>query len=97
MDKTTFTYTCRVCGKQNKVKCIGILMPLAEPLAAIQSFAHILKTHRRDVGWNIWFKSLFRLFGKCVKLVLLTVLVALRAVMYVFYPVYLLLGLIYET
>lgn len=97
LDKTTYTFTCKVCKKEFPVACVGILQPLARPLSEIWAFSHSIIHHRKDLGQKVWLKAIWRLLQNIVKLILLTIFTAFRAISFIFYPLYILLGLLYEV
>lgn len=96
MDKTTYTFTCGTCKKEFPIACYGLLQPLARPLAEIWSFSHIAIMHRAVLGWMTWLKVLGKLVKSMIKLLLLSVFTVIRAASFVFYPVYILLEVLYH-
>lgn len=92
MDKTIWTNRCKLCDHRSETVCYGIWMPLAEHIGNIRFFAHIVRHHPEKLlsirrwGYFVLNVGLF---------LLVAVLCLLRALSYVFYPVYILLRLLY--
>lgn len=94
--KTTYTYTCKACGKQFSVSCPGILQLYPKPMAELGCTAHNIAKHRKEIGWKKWFRAIGRVFVLILELLVFTVLTLFVAATYVLYPLYLPLALWFE-
>lgn len=87
MTKTTYTYTCKTCGKSSTVTCYGVFSPMAICLAPwpilLDNIIHHPKTRFSAM------KSSIIHLGKTL---LVFVLCLFHGTTYIFYPLYLLLN-----
>lgn len=89
---TTFTCSCRKCSFSVATRLPGILAPLAEPISYLRFFGHLVTKHRDVITMRTIWRTLVNLLWFLVAL-LLTII---RAALYVFYPLYMFLRMVYE-
>lgn len=96
MERVTWTHTCRLCQKKISCRQVGILTPLARPLSGIRAFCHLVHSHHQDLRLIHYVLMLKDLLKDVLRLAWGLVLITIRAVSYVFYPLYIVLSLLYD-
>lgn len=91
-NRTQYTYTCKICGRESRAVFPGVFAPLAEYWAFAKLFTHSIIHHRKAWCLKAWANAIVKLLCG----VLCGILVLIHAATYVFYPLYMFLQWLYE-
>ena len=90
---TTCTARCKFCGKEYKVKSEWIPGEILESIIDFKHFFHAIRHHYKECGFKKLTKAFFRIWQKVFKSIGIGLLIMVKLI---FYPLYLLLDLLYE-
>lgn len=90
---TTCTAYCKFCGKEYKVKSEWIPGEVLDLVIDFKHFFHAIRHHYKECGFKKFVKEFFRIWKGVFKSIGIGLLIIVKLI---FYPLYLLLSLLYE-
>lgn len=90
---TTCTAHCKFCGKEYKVKSEWVPGEILDLVIEFKHFFHAIRHHYKECGFKKIVKQFFRIWKEIFKSIGIGLLIIIKLI---FYPLYLLLSLLYE-
>lgn len=90
---TTYTARCKFCGKKYEEKSEWIPGEVLDLVIDFKHFFHAIRHHYKECGFKKLTKAFFRIWQKVFKSIGNGLLIVIKMI---FYPLYLLLSLLYE-